>query len=222
MTDNYIKSAVKLPSNDGGRGMAATARIINLEAKIERRARRRDLEVRRAQIIRISNLRVVEIERVLFFNYATEMLPGDDAGLDDLRIVFDHLAQTEKGQMKMLPWARRWAPWLSRTDAEAMKLEAIARPRRWNALELAKALNVGICKRTYLGLKTISAVDVSKQAMREMARQIRVKRQRLKRRAEGKMNRAEYETKSASKLKPWLAEGISRATWYRLKRETSV
>ena len=42
-----------------------------------------------------------------------------------------------------------------------------------------------------------------------------------RRRMAGTVPRQDYETSSVSRLKPWMAEGISRASWYR-HRETSA
>jgi len=48
-------------------------------------------------------------------------------------------------------------------------------------------------------------------------------RRRKKRRAKGMKSRADYlEANSLSRDKPWVAEGISRAQWYRKQRETSL
>jgi hypothetical protein len=43
-------------------------------------------------------------------------------------------------------------------------------------------------------------------------------RQRKRLARPGAKPRAEYEGQSLSKLKPWKAEGISRAQWYRRRR----
>ena len=48
-----------------------------------------------------------------------------------------------------------------------------------------------------------------------IGREEKVRRQREKRRAAGMKPRAEYEEQSHEKLKPWVAEGISRAWWYK-------
>jgi hypothetical protein len=49
----------------------------------------------------------------------------------------------------------------------------------------------------------------------ERKRRLERERQNKERRAAGAMLRAEYEANSLSRTRPWDAEGISRATWYR-------
>ena len=41
------------------------------------------------------------------------------------------------------------------------------------------------------------------------------RRRREKARAAGSIERAEYESQSLNRQKPWETEGVSRATWYR-------
>jgi hypothetical protein len=71
----------------------------------------------------------------------------------------------------------------------------------------------------------ISNVVRLPDARKRQARRKRLKlerdreRKRQKRRAAGAMLRANYEAQSLSKLKPWEAEGVSRRTWYRQRRE---
>jgi hypothetical protein len=43
-------------------------------------------------------------------------------------------------------------------------------------------------------------------------------RSMAKRRAKGMKPRAKYESGSLTKMQPWKAEGISRATWYRHRK----
>jgi hypothetical protein len=45
-------------------------------------------------------------------------------------------------------------------------------------------------------------------------------RQRQKRREQGTKPRAEYLAASVQQAKPWEADGVSRATWYRRQRPT--
>jgi hypothetical protein len=52
-----------------------------------------------------------------------------------------------------------------------------------------------------------------KQRRRERDRQAKERQRRQK----GATLRSEYEAKSIARAKPWVAEGISRMTWYRRK-----
>lgn len=88
--------------------------------------------------------------------------------------------------------------------------------RKWSPLYTPKNETLidifGISDAEQQHLKTIISSD--------LARQRDAKRDTVRRRAAGAVPRSQYESGSISKIKPWEAEGISRATWYR-RRETS-
>lgn len=62
-------------------------------------------------------------------------------------------------------------------------------------------------------LKTIISTDIAAARHR--------KRDEVRRRAAGAIERAEYEANAISKQKPWEALGMSRAKWYRMGKPTS-
>jgi hypothetical protein len=63
----------------------------------------------------------------------------------------------------------------------------------------------------------VKAIDATDEQIAERRRARRNERRRIKR---GR-SRAQFLAESKSKLKPWEAAGMSRATWYR-RRETGV
>jgi hypothetical protein len=191
--------------------MAETAaEFAKREYRLRRRLRAKHHHRTKFQMIAL--LRIQELESLFMYRYRQtggRELPDDDAGHGDLVVMLHHLAQTGDGAREaMLAWTRRWAPWC---DSEPLVNSIPLDPRKWTAAELAEELNVDIHERWALGLTLIGAVGFSPAQLKEMDRQVRVKRQRLKRRAAG----VKPKSKSLSKLKPWLAEGVSRRTWYR-------
>jgi hypothetical protein len=69
-----------------------------------------------------------------------------------------------------------------------------------------------------LKIVTIGACDLLK-AERTARRKAKARqRDEARRRTAGAETRAEYETNSLSKTRPWEAEGISRRTWERRRR----
>jgi hypothetical protein len=86
----------------------------------------------------------------------------------------------------------------------------------YTAAKLAKIMNSKEAERTMLGIRTIGAVDVSPE-QRKANRKKRDRDRRARQRRDAKKpTRAEYLAANAkSREKPWLAEGISRRTWYR-------
>ena len=79
---------------------------------------------------------------------------------------------------------------------------------------------------TIVGLLGISEAEMRACCLRhlvspEIRREQRREAQRCRRREAGVKSRAEYEAESLTRARPWEAEGVSRATWYR-RRETGV
>lgn len=85
--------------------------------------------------------------------------------------------------------------------------------------EAARRLGVTALERRSLGLRTIGAIDATREERQQEARDRRRQRDRAraqgKRRAAGKITRQEYETQSTERSRPWVAMGVSRRTYYR-------
>ena len=149
-------------------------------------------------------------------------LPDDDAGRDYLEIVLNHLANRPRPQHAINCWIEIWTPWLTVGEKARILPPILMNPRVWTADELARELNLTMQERTMLGITTIGAIDMNK-AQRAKHRKTKAKLRMRRRRAQvGALPRAQYEAKSISRAKPWIAEGISRATWYRRQRETGI
>ncbi|MFC5421049.1 hypothetical protein ACFPOB_15940 [Bosea eneae] len=90
---------------------------------------------------------------------------------------------------------------------------------------LARMLSVTAEERWLCRITTIGAIDETAQEREARARTDKNTRERERNRTKraGKHKpRAVYLDQSLSARKPWEVEGISRATWYRRQRETSV
>jgi hypothetical protein len=157
--------------------------------------------------------RFSELEKTYGWRYGTT-LPDDDAGREDFEIAAHHLWSRRWDRERHIHiWAAKWCPWLSRDDVEAAIDTVAANPRKFSAATLGKLLRLTDAERTALGITTIRAFDVSWAEMvarrRERDRQYRANR-RLAERAS--------RPAPLSQTKPWEAEGISRATWYRRQK----
>jgi hypothetical protein len=149
-------------------------------------------------------------------------LSNDDAGIDYLEIALHHLARLPHPQHRINCWIEIWTPWLTVGDKARILPPILMNPRIWTADELAHELGLTMEERTMLGITTIGAVDMNK-AQRAKQRKHREKlRMRRHRAKAGAVPRAQYEAKSINRAKPWLDEGISRATWYRRQRATGI
>lgn len=166
----------------------------------------------------IARLRMREMERLFSHRYG-DRLPSDDAGMEDLVLAANQIAQMDgNAEDHILRWALEWAPWLyDRKDiAPVLFARRIAQnPRRYKADTLAALLNLTMSSRTALGITTIGAVDCNKRQRAELRRDRKRTYAEAQRRANGAKPRAQYEAESLSRTRPWEAMGMSRSTWYR-------
>jgi len=170
--------------------------------------------------VSMAALRVAELRRLFRDRYG-RTLPDDDAGRDDVVVMAHHLARRHAEPRRIRNWIELNAPWMAADEAGEIVRRVVANPIRWRADKLAARLQLTEADRRRLRIRTIGAIDMTKQE-RQQARRLRQRqRDRARRRAQGKTTRAEYlAAKSVNRTKPWIALKISRATWYRT-RETS-
>jgi hypothetical protein len=170
--------------------------------------------------ISIAALRIAELRRLFLDRYG-RTLPDDDAGRDDVMVMAHHLARRHTDPERIHNWIELNAPWMAADESGEIVRQVVARPFKWRADKLAARLRLTEADRRRLRIRTIGAVDMTKQE-RQQARQLRQRqRDRARRRSRGAKPRTEYEANSVNRTKPWIALGMSRATWYR-RRETSV
>jgi len=160
-------------------------------------------------------LRCAHVDRWLNHVYG-DVLPDDDAGRADCRIMAHHLARRSGDPViRIAGWIANRAPWMSETERGVLIAAVIAKPIKWKADTLGKLLGVTAALRTELKIYTIGACDQTSAERAACRKTGKRKAKREKRRDQGIMPRAEYLSASTEHKKPWLAEGISRRTWYR-------
>jgi hypothetical protein len=142
--------------------------------------------------------------------------PDDDAGREDLMILAHHYA----GNLAALPRiVRRRAPW---ADADAVEAEVSSNPRRYSPMELGRLLNFTGAEWRARRTRMIAPVDMSKAERIEFSSKLYNAHRRIKRRCAGMQSRKQYLTEnSASRERPWEAEGIHKATWYRRRKRAT-
>jgi len=164
--------------------------------------------------MQIASLRIADLSRLFRSRYGVT-LPDDDAGRDDIKLAVDHLASLPHPARAITRWLENWAPWLTLAEHRQIIADGIAGQRHWKADALAWRLRLTEEERRMLGITTIGAVDMGKAARTKRRRDRDRERKATKRKAAGAVPRREYEANSTEKAKPWIAEGVSRATWYR-------
>jgi hypothetical protein len=166
---------------------------------------------------RIRRLIYGDILKVLVHRYGPT-LPDDDAGRDDLDLLLLPVSLDPKAPVERTRAVIEVrAPWLSETKEKIEGLMALPLwYRRPSAKEIGERLRLTNAERERLKVWQIAPVDRTKEELEEQ----RKAKNRARGRKRYKQSRGDYEAKSKSNLKPWEAEGVSRATWYR-RRETS-
>jgi hypothetical protein len=165
-------------------------------------------------------LREAELNREYSDRYGSVLLPDDDSGRDDIEFMLHHLAPGDDPARRIERWLDLRAPWFTGMERVTMVERVLANPRKFNRDTAAKRIGLIAERRIRLNIRTIAAIDQTK-AEREAASKARKREaKRQQRRAQGIKPRAEYEAASVGHGKPWIADGISRASWYRRQRAT--
>lgn len=174
---------------------------------------------RRRSPMQLVGLRLHDLAKIFRARYGN-VLPNDDAGRDDLLVAVHHLASLAHPRGHIAKWLNLWAPWLTLAEHKEIIGEAIANPQKWKADALAWRMRLTKEDRRMLGVTTIGAIDENKAARTKRRRALDRQRKENARRAKGMKPRKVYEGQSVNASQPWIAEGISRRTWYR-RRGTS-
>jgi len=207
----------KIESRDGAEKVLL-GKVIWKEKPSRKRARRSDWT------FSIELLRLREIEKLIRHRHGA-MIP-DPEDTDDRETCLNYVraAALSKASEDITAWSRKWAPWATAAEIHSFILEAFNRRKMMKSDGVAGLLNVTLTERTTIGLNTIGACDVSKSERKKMAKERKRQqdrdRQAKNREARGCKNRKSHEALTITHQKPWVEAGVSRATWYRQRRET--
>lgn len=157
----------------------------------------------------LAAIRLSELTRWLddAFGAGVELDAGDH-GYMLTRIMAHHLGVLPDAPRRITRWTATYAPWISPRDLERLIREVIECPIKWSADKLAWKLRLSDTTRTRLKIKTIGAFDFTKAQRMARSKAKRAERDRKRR------------PRKPKATKPWITLRISRATWFRRKRET--
>jgi hypothetical protein len=178
-------------------------------------------KVEKSEILR----RVIlgQLNRVFLDLYGPEF-PDDDAGSEDLATLLRyHALHPTHGRERMKNCIETRAPWMAKETAEYLIGDlAILDPRylRLSPAELRFRVHIHSEDRERLRAWNIPPYDLTDAQLEQR----RKDKKRARDKARSKKTRPNYLMDSISRKKPWEAEGVSRATWYRrrTKGETSL
>jgi hypothetical protein len=160
-------------------------------------------------------LRQSELNREYSDRYGSLLLPDDDSGRDDIEFMLHHLAHGGDAAHRIARWLDLRAPWFTGLQRATMVERVLANPLKFNKHTAAKRIGLTAERRTRLNIRTISAIDKTDAELTAASKARKIQAQLSRRRTQGVKPRKLYEGQSAAIAKPWLAEGISRRTWYR-------
>lgn len=162
------------------------------------------------KVTRFKSIRASEIQRLAFYRWRYD--PPTQEGERRIAIAIAHHAQHHDVARN---WIKRWCADLDGDEIDNIIEDATDNPRRWKADELGDFLQVTRQEREHLGITTFRAEGQTKReltATRKRKARERMQRNRAAERA------ANPRPISREHEKPWLAEGISRATWHRRRK----
>ena len=150
-------------------------------------------------------------------------LPNDDAGTEDLWLLIQNVS------LVPFDWERRvrntietWAPWMNADQIED-RICALAHrttaERTPSAEELGIKLNITNDERVALRLWWFKPVDMTDRELDEWRKQRKRDLQAARRKSRGTRTRQQYRADIKARPKPWEVHNISRASWFRLKRQ---
>ena len=163
---------------------------------------------------RLAYLRLYDIENILEGRTSHPI-----SEWDYLTIAANHIAFTKSNSaakiVDVVDWARCFTPSLPIRKVRGLAKRIIANPCMWSADKLAWRMRLTFAERTAFGVKTIGSIDKNKEQRAALRKQKDAEAARL-RRAEKSTGRPGGRP---SRGKPWLAEGISCAQWFRNARD---
>ena len=158
----------------------------------------------------------------LFRHRWGNVLPYDDAGRDDLWLLVTNVSLAAADpEKKMHHVIEMWAPWMSEEERSAYVKHVWSLDiyeRTLTALELGRRLELTNAEREALKLWPFLPIDKTEEELAEQAKARERERRARKRREKGVRTRQAYLVELASKPKPWVAQGISRAAYYRKRK----
>jgi hypothetical protein len=177
-------------------------------AEIRRRYRRHGK-------IGMSTPRTAELDRLFEHRYRGNLLPDDDAGRGDVRIMLHTLGRRSDPIQRIDAWLAARAPWFAGEERDRLIEAVLDNPLRWRADTLGRMLGLTTEVRILLKIRTIGPIDSTAAERKEARRLKSLERKRAIRRAAGKPTRNQRDRNSINSRAPWKAAGIDRRTWFR-------
>ena len=163
----------------------------------------------------MSTLRTAELDRLFDHRYRGALIPDDDAGRGDVRIMLHTLGRRSDPIERIDVWLARRAPWFAEENRDRLVQAVLENPLRWKADTLGRMLRLTTAERTMLKIRSIGPIDSTAAERKEARKVASIERKQAIRRAAGKPLIAERVRNSINSQAPWKAAAIARSTWFR-------
>jgi hypothetical protein len=151
-----------------------------------------------------------------------QQLPDDDAGREYLwELMCIASLASRAADKKLAHVLELWAPWMDAEEAEMMveHIQALTvTERNITPEDLGRRLRLTNAEREACGFWTAHPVDMSAEDLKEFKKAKRRTRMSARRAKKGGLSRAAYLVKCKATPKPWVALGMSRATYFRRRK----
>jgi hypothetical protein len=163
--------------------------------------------------------RLGDLTKLYRSRYGPHGFPDDCAGREDLlELLYCTSMAPTASEKRSLCIIELWAPWMPQDEAERLvrHMHCLTFSERTpTARTLGNRVRLTNAERERLRLWTIKPFDMTDDQLVEQSKARERARRERKRRDTGVRIRAAYLAEQKAKPKPWTAEGIDRATWYR-------
>jgi len=170
--------------------------------------------------------RLREIEKIIKARHGNGLPDTDDANIYLEAVAHAYQAQQwRKGtdsRSNLVAWCSVWAKAIPQIQIAETLDSVSSRKHDLSSADAADLLRVSWLERERLNLRTFGAYDLTHDELQQRIKDRKRFRDRIriaeKRRAKGDVPRDVFLAQSNERQKPWEAEGISRATWYRRQK----
>lgn len=129
-------------------------------------------------------IRLAELTRWLDDAYGryVELEPSDES-VRIVRIFAHHMGGLPDAPRRIMAWLGDHASWIRGADRERLISEVVSCPLKFSADTLAWKIRLTDAKRTELKIRTIGAIDCSKQQRAERRNRLKAEREKARRKA---------------------------------------
>jgi hypothetical protein len=155
-----------------------------LEIEHRYKAKAREAAKRNGRSRGMAAIRLAELTRWIDDTYGQGIeLEPTDASYTIARIFAHHIGALNDAPRRITKWMDVYAPWVKPRDLERLITETQDCPLKWSADKLAWKIRLTDAKRTELKIRTIGAIDCSKDQRLARRRKRHAERQKALRAA---------------------------------------